>query len=42
LLTILRARLGNDAAGEWAVTRDELGKINRLRLARLIDEEQQL
>jgi len=36
LLAMLRDRLGNDPGTEWAVTRAELGKINRLRLARLI------
>jgi 2-oxo-4-hydroxy-4-carboxy-5-ureidoimidazoline decarboxylase len=36
LLRILRDRLGNDPASERLVTRDELRKINELRLARLI------
>jgi 2-oxo-4-hydroxy-4-carboxy-5-ureidoimidazoline decarboxylase len=35
LLAVLRERLGNDPATERAVVRDELGKINRLRLERL-------
>lgn len=39
LLAVLRARLGNDPATEWATTRRELEKINRLRLARLIDAD---
>lgn len=39
LLAVLRARLTNDPTTEWATTRDELGKINRIRLARLIGEE---
>ncbi|MDT4918604.1 MAG: 2-oxo-4-hydroxy-4-carboxy-5-ureidoimidazoline decarboxylase [Pseudonocardiales bacterium] len=41
LLAVLRGRLGNDAASEWATTRTELGKINRLRLARLIGADQE-
>jgi 2-oxo-4-hydroxy-4-carboxy--5-ureidoimidazoline (OHCU) decarboxylase len=36
---VLRARLGNDPDAEWATTRAELAKINRLRLARLIDAD---
>jgi 2-oxo-4-hydroxy-4-carboxy-5-ureidoimidazoline decarboxylase len=36
LLTILRDRLRNDPAAERRVVRDELRKINELRLARLI------
>jgi len=36
LLNVLRERLGNDAATERAVLRDELSKINRIRLARLV------
>jgi 2-oxo-4-hydroxy-4-carboxy-5-ureidoimidazoline decarboxylase len=39
LLAVLRARLGNDPDAEWATTRAELAKINRLRLARLIDAD---
>ena len=39
LLALLRERLGNDPAAEWGVVRGELGKINRIRLARLIEEE---
>ena len=39
LLAVLRERLHNDPAAEWATTRRELGKINRLRLARLIDAD---
>ena len=40
LLAMLRDRLGNAPAKEWAVTRAELGKINRLRLARLIGADE--
>ena len=36
LLNVLRERLGNDAATERAVLRNELAKINRIRLARLV------
>ena len=36
LLAVLRERLGSDPTTEWATTRAELRKINRLRLARLI------
>jgi 2-oxo-4-hydroxy-4-carboxy-5-ureidoimidazoline decarboxylase len=36
LLAVLRARLANDPIDELATTREELRKINRLRLARLI------
>ncbi len=38
LLAVLRSRLGNDAATERRVVREELGKINRLRLQRLVEE----
>ena len=38
LLDVLRDRLGNDAATERRVAREELGKINRLRLQRLVEE----
>ncbi|MDO3648813.1 2-oxo-4-hydroxy-4-carboxy-5-ureidoimidazoline decarboxylase [Nocardia mangyaensis] len=37
LLALLRARLDNDAPTERQVMRTELAKINRLRLARLVD-----
>jgi 2-oxo-4-hydroxy-4-carboxy-5-ureidoimidazoline decarboxylase len=40
LLAVLRDRLGNDPTTEWAATRAELGKINRLRLARLIGADE--
>jgi 2-oxo-4-hydroxy-4-carboxy-5-ureidoimidazoline decarboxylase len=40
LLAVLRDRLGNDPTTEWTVTRAELGKINRLRLARLIGADE--
>jgi 2-oxo-4-hydroxy-4-carboxy-5-ureidoimidazoline decarboxylase len=36
LLRVLRERLGNDVATERAVLRDELAKINRIRLGRLV------
>jgi 2-oxo-4-hydroxy-4-carboxy-5-ureidoimidazoline decarboxylase len=36
LLAVLRERLTNDPSTEWDTTREELRKINRLRLARLI------
>jgi OHCU decarboxylase len=36
LLAVLRARLRNDPATERRVVREELGKINRLRLERLV------
>lgn len=36
LLAVLRDRLGNDPQAEWDVVRAELGKINALRLARLL------
>ncbi|WP_283139553.1 2-oxo-4-hydroxy-4-carboxy-5-ureidoimidazoline decarboxylase [Rhizohabitans arisaemae] len=39
LLALLRARLGNDGAAERRVVRDELAKINRLRLRRLAQED---
>jgi 2-oxo-4-hydroxy-4-carboxy-5-ureidoimidazoline decarboxylase len=37
LLALLRERLGNDPAAEWGVVRRELGKINRIRLAKLLE-----
>jgi 2-oxo-4-hydroxy-4-carboxy-5-ureidoimidazoline decarboxylase len=37
LVDVLRSRLGNDPAAERRVVREELGKINRLRLERLVD-----
>jgi len=36
LLTLLRDRLGNDPAAEWRVVADELAKINRIRLGKLV------
>lgn len=39
LLAVLLARLSNDAATERRVVREELAKINRIRLGRLIGEE---
>jgi|1186.fasta_scaffold00715_5 2-oxo-4-hydroxy-4-carboxy-5-ureidoimidazoline decarboxylase len=36
LLAVLGDRLGNDPMTEWATTKIELAKINRLRLRRLI------
>jgi 2-oxo-4-hydroxy-4-carboxy-5-ureidoimidazoline decarboxylase len=38
LLAVLRARLDNDPATERAVLRAELGKINRIRLTRLLED----
>ena len=40
LLAVLRGRLGNDPATERAVVREELGRINRLRLERLVGTEE--
>ncbi len=40
LLGLLRQRLRNDPVTEGAVMRAELGKINRLRLERLVSDEQ--
>ncbi|MRH87204.1 2-oxo-4-hydroxy-4-carboxy-5-ureidoimidazoline decarboxylase [Nocardia sp. SYP-A9097] len=37
LLTMLTARLGNDPAIERRIVREELAKINRIRLRRLVD-----
>jgi len=37
LLALLRERLGNDPETEWGVVRRELGKINRIRLTKLLD-----
>jgi 2-oxo-4-hydroxy-4-carboxy-5-ureidoimidazoline decarboxylase len=39
LFSLLRERLGNDPGTEWGVVRRELGKINRIRLARLLEGE---
>jgi 2-oxo-4-hydroxy-4-carboxy-5-ureidoimidazoline decarboxylase len=38
LLAVLRARLGNDPQTEWGVVRAELGKINALRLRKLVGD----
>jgi 2-oxo-4-hydroxy-4-carboxy-5-ureidoimidazoline decarboxylase len=38
MLAALRDRLGNDEESEQAVVRDELRKITRLRLERLVDQ----
>lgn len=38
LLVVLRDRLDNDPATERAVLRAELGKINRIRLTRLVED----
>jgi 2-oxo-4-hydroxy-4-carboxy-5-ureidoimidazoline decarboxylase len=38
LLAVLRDRMGNDPATERSRTRDELGKINRIRLAQLVTD----
>ena len=40
LLAILTDRLGNDPQAEQRVTRSELAKINRIRLARMLAEPQ--
>jgi 2-oxo-4-hydroxy-4-carboxy-5-ureidoimidazoline decarboxylase len=37
MLTLLHRRLGNDPATEWTVVRDELAKINRIRLTKLLE-----
>ena len=37
MLALLHRRLGNDPATEWAVVRDELTKINRIRLTKLLE-----
>ncbi|HEY7009030.1 MAG TPA: 2-oxo-4-hydroxy-4-carboxy-5-ureidoimidazoline decarboxylase [Jatrophihabitantaceae bacterium] len=39
MLAICRARLANDPDTEEGVVRDELAKINRLRLAKLVHEQ---
>lgn len=39
LLAVLLARLSNDPETEWAVVREELAKINRIRLGALIGQE---
>ena len=36
LLAILRSRLRNDEQTEWRVVREELAKINRIRLGRVV------
>jgi 2-oxo-4-hydroxy-4-carboxy-5-ureidoimidazoline decarboxylase len=38
MLAALRARLGNDSVTERAVAREELRKINRIRLEKLVQE----
>jgi 2-oxo-4-hydroxy-4-carboxy-5-ureidoimidazoline decarboxylase len=38
LLGILEARLGNDPQAERAIVRAELGKINRIRLQKLLGD----
>jgi 2-oxo-4-hydroxy-4-carboxy-5-ureidoimidazoline decarboxylase len=40
LLALLRERLGNEPGAEWAVVRSELAKINRIRLARLLEDDE--
>jgi 2-oxo-4-hydroxy-4-carboxy-5-ureidoimidazoline decarboxylase len=37
LLALLQERLGHDPGTEWGVVRRELGKINRIRLRRLLE-----
>ncbi len=39
LLAVLRSRLGNDAVTERAVLRAELGRINRIRLGRMVEDD---
>jgi 2-oxo-4-hydroxy-4-carboxy-5-ureidoimidazoline decarboxylase len=39
MLAALKERIGNDAATEREIVRAELGKINRIRLARLAEED---
>ena len=39
LLAVLRSRLGNDPQTERRVVREELAKINRIRLARMVGAE---
>lgn len=39
LLAVCQSRLGNDAETERGVVLEELAKINRLRLAKLLEEE---
>ncbi|MFI6876478.1 2-oxo-4-hydroxy-4-carboxy-5-ureidoimidazoline decarboxylase [Streptomyces sp. NPDC050400] len=38
MLDALKARIGNSAEQEREIVRTELGKINRIRLARLVEE----
>ncbi len=38
LLALLRERLGHDPGTEWGIVRRELGKINRIRLRRLLED----
>jgi 2-oxo-4-hydroxy-4-carboxy-5-ureidoimidazoline decarboxylase len=37
MLALLHRRLGNDPASERVVVRDELAKINRIRLTKLLE-----
>ena len=37
LLEVLRGRLGNEPQREWQVVAEELARINRIRLARLME-----
>ncbi len=37
LLALLRDRMGHDSATEWDVVRHELGKINQIRLRKLLE-----
>jgi 2-oxo-4-hydroxy-4-carboxy-5-ureidoimidazoline decarboxylase len=39
MLAALKERIGNDTDTEREIVRTELGKINRIRLARLIEED---
>jgi 2-oxo-4-hydroxy-4-carboxy-5-ureidoimidazoline decarboxylase len=38
LLDLLTVRLANDPGTEWGVVRGELGKINRIRLLKLLED----
>jgi 2-oxo-4-hydroxy-4-carboxy-5-ureidoimidazoline decarboxylase len=39
MLAALKERIGNDADSEREIVRTELGKINRIRLSRLVEED---
>jgi len=42
MLAALKERLGNDADTEREIVRTELGKINRIRLTRLAQDQEDL